>query len=69
MGFEPTTPGLRVRDPSDEPATQAAPAGTRARVPIDEASLDDLPEKQVIGLSIRGCWSDEPSAGYPTVPW
>ena len=46
MGFEPTTPGLKVRDPSDEPGTQAPPAGIRARVPIDEASLDDLPEKQ-----------------------
>jgi len=48
VGFEPTTPGLEVRDPSDEPGTQAPAAGIRARVPIDEASLDDLPEKQQI---------------------
>jgi len=46
VGFEPTTPGLKVRDPSDEPGTQAPAAGIRARVPIDEASPDDLPEKQ-----------------------
>jgi len=44
-GFEPTTPGLKVRDPSDEPGTQAPAAGIRVRMPIDEASPDDLPEK------------------------
>ena len=46
VGFEPTTPGLKVRGPSAESATQAPPAGIRARVPIDEASPDNLPEKQ-----------------------
>ena len=46
VGFEPATPGLRVRSSSAESATQAPPARMRARVPIDEASADDLPGKQ-----------------------
>jgi len=46
VGFEPTTPGSKVRDPSDEPGTQAPAAGIRVRMPIDEASPDDLPQKQ-----------------------
>jgi len=46
--FEPTTPGLKVRDPSNEPTIQAPPAGIRVRMPIEEASPDDLPEKQEI---------------------
>jgi len=64
VGFESTTPGSKVRDPSAESATQAPSAGIRARVQIDEASPDDLPEKQELyqlatsarrcpGLSIR----------------
>ena len=46
VGFEPTTPGLKVRGPCAEPLTQFPPAATRTRVRIDEASPDDLPEKQ-----------------------
>ena len=34
VAFEPTTAGLRVRDPSDEPVSMA------------KAKSDDLPEKQ-----------------------
>jgi len=67
VGFEPTTPGSKVRDPSDEPGTQAPAAGIRVRMPIDEASPDDLPQKQELyqlaisagrccGLSISMCW-------------
>ena len=50
-GFEPTTAGAEVRDPSDEPATQGhqePPIGVRDGVAVDEASADDLPEKQAI---------------------
>jgi hypothetical protein len=50
MGFEPTTPGLKARDPSDEPGTQAPPAPIRACLPVNEASSDDLPRKQEAAL-------------------
>ena len=50
MGFEPTTPGLKVRDPSDEPGTQAPAAPIRACLPVGEASSDDLPRKQKAAL-------------------
>ena len=46
MGFEPTTPGSRVRDPSDEPATQATPGRIGDGVSADEAGLERLPEEQ-----------------------
>ena len=36
VAFEPTTAGLRVRDPSDEPVSMA------------KAKSDDLPKKQDI---------------------
>ena len=48
VGFEPTTPGLKVRGPADEPATQPAPLGIGGDVSIDQASPDHLPEKQVV---------------------
>jgi hypothetical protein len=46
VGFEPTTPGLKVRDPFDEPAIQAASGGIGDGVPVQEAGLDHLPQKQ-----------------------
>ena len=53
VGFEPTTPGLEVRDPSDDPATQRyqePPAGVRDGVTVDQTSPDDLPQKQEAAL-------------------
>jgi len=54
VGFELTTPGLRVRDPSAELAArrdQGPRAGMRNGLALDQASPDDLPEKQ--GLAHR----------------
>ena len=49
MGFEPTTPGLKVRDPSAELAArrdQGPRAGMRDGETVEQASPDHLPEKQ-----------------------
>jgi len=49
VGFEPTTPGLRAEGSSAKAATQGhqgSPAGVRDGVAIEQASPDDLPEKQ-----------------------
>ena len=56
VGFETTTPGLQVRDPSDAPATQPAPLGIGDDVSIDQANL---PGKQATALrrpSLRMHW-------------
>ena len=53
VGFEPTTPGSKVRDPSAELAAQGrqgAPAGVRDGVAVDQAGPDDLPQKQKTAL-------------------
>ena len=49
VGFEPTTPGLKVRDPSAELAAQrdqGPRAAIRDGVAVDQANPDDLPGKQ-----------------------
>ena len=49
VGFEPTTPGSKVRDPPAELAArrdQGPRAGMRNGLAVDQASPDDLPEKQ-----------------------
>ena len=49
VGFEPTTPGLRVRSSMAEPATQGhegRAAGVRDSVVLGQASPDNLPRKQ-----------------------
>ena len=61
VGFEPTTPGLRVRDPSAELAAQrdqGPRAGMGDGETVDQASPDDLPQKQEAALrrpSLRMC--------------
>ena len=61
MGFEPTTPGLKVRDPSAELAAQrdqAPRAGVGDGETVDQPSPDDLPTKQAAARgrpSLRTC--------------
>jgi hypothetical protein len=78
VGFEPTTPGLTVRDSCAELAAsghQGSPAKVRDGVAADEASPDDLPQKHKLyrlairagtcrGLSIRTPWPRR-SARHP----